>query len=102
MSVSFSWANRGRASKPLRRFSRRRCPSKRSLRQRLHPRHQRPSPRPIVDRKSTTAYVLLEDGAWFPGIAPLTLEQAYAEVTFTTILSGYQEDFTNLSYLGLL
>src|SRR5207245_2339149 len=73
---------------------------KRSPRQRLHPRHQRPSPRPIVDRKSTPAYVLLEDGAWFPGTAPLPFEQAYAEVVFTTNLSGYQEVFTDPSYLG--
>src|SRR5437879_4275346 len=56
----------GAGQQAPRRFSRRRCPSKRSPRQRLHPRHQRPSPRPIVDRKSTPAYVLSEDGAWFP------------------------------------
>ncbi len=44
--------------------------------------------------------MLLEDGAWFPGIAPLPFEAAYAEVVFTTNLSGYQEVFTDPSYLG--
>ena len=46
--------------------------------------------------------MLLEDGAWFPGIAPLPFEPAYAEVVFTTNLSGYQEVFTDPSYLGQL
>ena len=44
--------------------------------------------------------MLLEDGAWFAGIAPLPFEAAYAEVVFTTNLSGYQEVFTDPSYLG--
>ena len=44
--------------------------------------------------------MLLEDGAWFPGTAPLPIEPAYAEVVFTTNLSGYQEVFTDPSYLG--
>jgi len=48
------------------------------------------------------AYVLLEDGAWFSGTAPFTFEPAYAEVVFTTNLSGYQEVFTDPSYLGQL
>jgi carbamoyl-phosphate synthase small subunit len=46
--------------------------------------------------------VLLEDGAWFAGTAPLPFEPAYAEVVFTTNLSGYQEVFTDPSYLGQL
>jgi carbamoyl-phosphate synthase small subunit len=46
--------------------------------------------------------VLLEDGAWFPGAAPFPFEPAYAEVVFTTNLSGYQEVFTDPSYLGQL
>jgi len=46
--------------------------------------------------------VLLEDGAWFPGSAPLSFEPAFAEVVFTTNLSGYQEVFTDPSYLGQL
>jgi carbamoyl-phosphate synthase small subunit len=44
--------------------------------------------------------VLLEDGAWFPGTAPTPFEPTYAEVVFTTNLSGYQEVFTDPSYLG--
>ncbi len=46
--------------------------------------------------------MLLEDGAWFSGTAPLPFEPAYAEVVFTTNLSGYQEVFTDPSYLGQL
>ncbi|MGH7548643.1 MAG: glutamine-hydrolyzing carbamoyl-phosphate synthase small subunit [Gemmatimonadales bacterium] len=46
------------------------------------------------------AYVLLEDDAWFPGTAPIPFEPTYAEVVFTTNLSGYQEVFTDPSYLG--
>src|SRR5205814_1149146 len=42
----------------------------------------------------------LEDGAWFPGTAPTPFEPTYAEVVFTTNLSGYQEVFTDPSYLG--
>ena len=44
--------------------------------------------------------MLLEDGAWFPGTAPVPFEPTYAEVVFTTNLSGYQEVFTDPSYLG--
>jgi carbamoyl-phosphate synthase small subunit len=44
--------------------------------------------------------VLLEDGAWFPGTAPIPFEPTCAEVVFTTNLSGYQEVFTDPSYLG--
>ncbi len=44
--------------------------------------------------------MLLEDGAWFPGTAPVAFEPTYAEVVFTTNLSGYQEVFTDPSYLG--
>ena len=46
--------------------------------------------------------MLLEDGAWFPGTAPLPFEATCAEVVFTTNLSGYQEVFTDPSYLGQL
>lgn len=46
--------------------------------------------------------MLLEDGAWFPGTAPLAFEPALGEVVFTTNLSGYQEVFTDPSYLGQL
>jgi len=44
--------------------------------------------------------VLLEDGACFAGTAPIPFESTYAEVVFTTNLSGYQEVFTDPSYLG--
>lgn len=46
--------------------------------------------------------MLLEDGAWFPGTAPLPFDSTCAEVVFTTNLSGYQEVFTDPSYLGQL
>jgi carbamoyl-phosphate synthase small subunit len=44
--------------------------------------------------------VLLEDGACFAGTAPIPFDPTYAEVVFTTNLSGYQEVFTDPSYLG--
>ena len=44
--------------------------------------------------------MLLEDGAWFPGTTPIPFEPTHAEVVFTTNLSGYQEVFTDPSYLG--
>src|SRR5574341_626700 len=88
-----------KATSPLlRRFKRRRCPCKPRRRNRNS--NLRPRRRPIADRHP--AYVLLEDGAWFPGISPLPFEPAYAEVVFTTNLSGYQEVFTDPSYLGQL
>ncbi|UCF40596.1 MAG: glutamine-hydrolyzing carbamoyl-phosphate synthase small subunit [Gemmatimonadota bacterium] len=46
------------------------------------------------------AYVLLEDGAWFPGTARRSFDQSAGEVVFTTNLTGYQEVFTDPSYLG--
>jgi carbamoyl-phosphate synthase small subunit len=47
------------------------------------------------------AFVLLEDGAWFAGTAVGRVEQpAFGEVVFTTNLTGYQETFTDPSYLG--
>ena len=46
--------------------------------------------------------MLLEDGAWFRGTAPLPFEPTCAEVVFTTNLSGYQEVFTDPSFLGQL
>src|ERR1044072_6116937 len=41
---------------------------------------------PIADPKLQPAYFLVEDGAGFPGPAPLPFEPAYAEVVFTTNL----------------
>ena len=46
------------------------------------------------------AFVLLEDGTWYPGSTVRPLEAAYGEVVFTTNMSGYQEVFTDPSYLG--
>ena len=46
------------------------------------------------------AFVLLEDGAWFAGTTTRALEPAFGEVVFTTNLTGYQETFTDPSYLG--
>ena len=46
------------------------------------------------------AFVLLEDGAWFPGTTARRIDPAFGEVVFTTNLTGYQETFTDPSYLG--
>jgi carbamoyl-phosphate synthase small subunit len=46
------------------------------------------------------AFVLLEDGAWFAGTTVRPIEPAFGEVVFTTNLTGYQETFTDPSYLG--
>lgn len=46
------------------------------------------------------AFVLLEDGTWYAGTAPRPVEPAFGEVVFTTNLTGYQETFTDPSYLG--
>ena len=46
------------------------------------------------------AFVLLEDGTWFAGTTDRVHEPAFGEVVFTTNLTGYQETFTDPSYLG--
>jgi carbamoyl-phosphate synthase small subunit len=46
------------------------------------------------------AFLLLEDGTWFGGAAPYPAEAAFGEVVFTTSMTGYQETFTDPSYLG--
>ena len=46
------------------------------------------------------AFVLLEDGTWYSGSTVRPLEPAFGEVVFTTNLTGYQEAFTDPSYLG--
>jgi carbamoyl-phosphate synthase small subunit len=51
----------------------------------------------VTDRP---AFVLLEDGAWFGGTTARPIEPAFGEVVFTTNLTGYQETFTDPSYLG--
>jgi carbamoyl-phosphate synthase small subunit len=47
-----------------------------------------------------TAYVLLEDGTRFDGIAVGAPEAATGEVVFTTGMSGYQESVTDPSFAG--
>ena len=46
------------------------------------------------------AFVLLEDGTVFPGTLQRPSDPAIGEVVFTTNLTGYQETFTDPSYLG--
>jgi carbamoyl-phosphate synthase small subunit len=48
----------------------------------------------------TAGFVLLEDGTWFPGSLIHPGRPAFGEVVFTTNLTGYQETFTDPSYLG--
>jgi carbamoyl-phosphate synthase small subunit len=49
-----------------------------------------------------TAYVLLEDGTRFDGLACGADEYAVGEIVFTTSMSGYQEAMTDPSYAGQL
>jgi carbamoyl-phosphate synthase small subunit len=49
-----------------------------------------------------TAYVLLEDGARFDGIACGADADAVGEIVFTTSMSGYQEAMTDPSFAGQL
>jgi len=46
------------------------------------------------------AFLLLEDGTWFPGALVGAVDRAFGEVVFTTNMTGYQETFTDPSYLG--
>lgn len=46
------------------------------------------------------AFVLLEDGTCFKGSVAAPIAPAFGEVVFTTNLTGYQETFTDPSYLG--
>jgi carbamoyl-phosphate synthase small subunit len=49
-----------------------------------------------------TAYVLLEDGSRFDGVACAADTHAVGEIVFTTSMSGYQEAMTDPSYAGQL
>ena len=49
---------------------------------------------------SLPAYVLLEDGTWFAGTTSRSFDASFGEVVFTTNLTGYQETFTDPSYIG--
>ena len=46
------------------------------------------------------AFVLLEDGTWYSGTARGDQNPGFGEVVFTTNLTGYQETFTDPSYIG--
>ena len=51
---------------------------------------------------SRDAYVLLEDGTRFDGLACGADTHAVGEIVFTTSMSGYQEAMTDPSYAGQL
>jgi carbamoyl-phosphate synthase small subunit len=51
---------------------------------------------------TSTAYVLLEDGTRFDGLACGADRHAVGEVVFTTSMSGYQEAMSDPSYAGQL
>ena len=46
------------------------------------------------------AFVLLEDGTQYPGRLVGPVGKGFGEVVFTTNMTGYQETFTDPSYLG--
>jgi len=46
------------------------------------------------------AFVLLEDGTWYAGTTHRPIDPSFGEVVFTTNLAGYQETFTDPSYMG--
>lgn len=46
------------------------------------------------------AFVLLEDGTWYAGTMAHDSPVAFGEVVFTTNLTGYQETFTDPSFIG--
>src|ERR1700742_21713 len=51
---------------------------------------------------AATAYVLLEDGARFEGVACGADAPAVGEIVFTTSMAGYQEAMTDPSFAGQL
>jgi len=46
------------------------------------------------------AYLILEDGSVYQGIAFGTVTPVYGEVVFNTSMTGYQEMLTDPSYAG--
>jgi carbamoyl-phosphate synthase small subunit len=52
--------------------------------------------------RARPAYVLLEDGTRFDGLACAADAPAVGEIVFTTAMSGYQEAMTDPSYAGQL
>jgi carbamoyl-phosphate synthase small subunit len=55
-------------------------------------------PSAAPSREAASAYVLLEDGTRFDGVACGAPEAATGEVVFTTGMSGYQESVTDPSF----
>ncbi len=55
-----------------------------------------------MSHPAATAYVLLEDGTRFDGLACGADAPAVGEIVFTTSMSGYQEAMTDPSYAGQL
>jgi carbamoyl-phosphate synthase small subunit len=55
-----------------------------------------------MSHPAATAYVLLEDGLRFDGLACGADAPAVGEIVFTTSMSGYQEAMTDPSYAGQL
>jgi carbamoyl-phosphate synthase small subunit len=53
-----------------------------------------------VTGRPLPAYVLLEDDTWYRGATGAPFSVTPGEVVFTTNLSGYQEVFTDPSYVG--
>jgi carbamoyl-phosphate synthase small subunit len=53
-----------------------------------------------VSDRLLPAYVLLEDDTWYRGATRAPFAVGAGEVVFTTNLSGYQEVFTDPSYVG--
>jgi carbamoyl-phosphate synthase small subunit len=54
----------------------------------------------VIDRRSSSGFLLLEDGTLFHGALTAKAAPTVAEVVFTTNMSGYQEVFTDPSYQG--
>src|SRR5258706_16247075 len=89
---------------PLLRPRRRRSPARRRRSLTRRRRHRPPSNHrddpdrsrargaPMTERP---AFVLLEDGTWYPGVTRRPIGPAFGEVVFTTNLTGYQETFTD-------
>ena len=46
------------------------------------------------------AYLMLEDGTWYKGIAVGKIGTTSGEICFNTGMTGYQEIYTDLSYFG--
>src|SRR6201996_3387890 len=55
-----------------------------------------------MSARDATAYVLLQDGARFDGLACGADDAAVGEIVFTTSMTGYQEAMTDPSYAGQL